>query len=200
MVKICCPFIIPYLVNIFNSCILEGYYPEAWKRAIITPIPKTATPTEAKHLRPISTLPCLSKVLKKILSFQINNHLEKCDILPPLQSGFRSGFGCTTAMLKVNDDILTACDNGKITVLVLLDLTKAFDSIDHTILEAIFVGFDCTSVQLIQSYLTGRFFATKIGDTLSESTAVVKGVLQGFILAPLLFIIYTNHIYIVTFF
>lgn len=103
-------------------------------------MPKINNPQEFKDLRPISILPVLSKVFEKIVAQQItthSTHLNKYNILPDAQSGFRRGYSCTTAFLNITDDILTAIDKGMLTVLVMLDYSKAFDTISHRTLLAI---------------------------------------------------------------
>lgn len=85
-------------------------------------------PSDFKDLRAIYILPFLSKVLKKVMPKQINDNLDKCSLLPDIQFGFRKGYTCTTALLKITDDILTATDKSLLTVLILLDFSRTFDT------------------------------------------------------------------------
>ena len=117
----CYPYILPYIVHIINSCIDTLTFPEAWKASFLLPIPKVSDPQELKDLRPISILPTLSKVLERVMDGQIREYCRLCGLLPPVQSGFRKNYSCTTALLKVTDDILEAADRGELTALVLLD-------------------------------------------------------------------------------
>lgn len=156
-------------------------------------ITKKSSPQSLSDLRPISLLPVLSKVFEKILSSQLVKHLNNYNILPPFQSGFRSGHSCETALLKISDDILSASDNGLATVLVLLDFTKAFDTVDHNLLGAIFhyVGLGTNAVKLLAGFLQSRSQSVKLEGDVSARVYLNSGVPQGSILAPLFFSIYT---------
>lgn len=195
MIKMCFPIIQYHLLNIINSCILEKYFPNEWKIAQVIPIPKCNKVEEYKDLRPISILPTFSKLLESILNAQLREYLGKNNILPVHQSGFRPQHSCTTALLHITDDILRANDEGKLTLLVLLDYSKAFDSIDHDIMAAIFhyLGLSRDSIQLLCSYLLNRIQSTKIDNTTSDPMQLTLGVPQGSILGPLLFCLYTTN-------
>ena len=97
LILLCCPFLIPYLRHIINVCIKKSYFPLYWKKSRVVPIPKIKNPSELSHLRSISILPVLSKVLEKVLEKQIQSFLNKNNILPEKQSGFRPGYSCSTA-------------------------------------------------------------------------------------------------------
>lgn len=192
----CCPCILPVIIHIVNSCIENGQFPGCWKTSHVLPLPKVSCPSELKHLRPISILPTLSKVIERILEDQIREHVLSCQILPAFQSGYRKDYSCTTALLKVTDDILEASDRGELTALILLDYSKAFDRLNHDLLLAVlaYVGFDESAQVLIRSYLTGRRQAVKLNGALSSMIGVPCGVPQGSILGPLLFSIYTSQL------
>lgn len=192
----CCPFILPVITHIVNVCIEKGAFPVIWKTSLVIPLPKVDNPKNFKHLRPISILPCLSKVIEKILEKQIRQHLQDSHILPVVQSGYRKNHSCTTALLHIVDDIVRGTDSGKLTALILLDYTKAFDRLDHKLLLTMlsYYGFGIESVELLKSYLTKRKQIVKMNDCLSEPCNVTCGVPQGSILGPLLFIIYTSEL------
>nr|CAI5828047.1 unnamed protein product [Callosobruchus analis] len=130
------------------------------------------------------------------MNFQIREHLDEYNVLPKTQSGFRPGHSCTTALLTVTDDIIRATDSGKSSILLLLDYSKAFDTLNHDLLISIlhFVGFSQDAVKLMKSYLFGRmqYVSTDRGN--SRKQTVFCGVPQGSILGPLLFSIYTCHL------
>lgn len=196
LLKMCCPHILPFVTHIVNSCIEKSVFPEAWKQAIVTPIPKITNPTSSGDLRPISILPALSKVLERLMEGQLRRHLNVCNILPVKQSGFRSMYSCGTALLNVTDDILRASDNGLITVLVLFDFSKAFDMLNHEILLALLchIGLDDHSVNLFRSYFSGRSQKVRINEKLSEALGLSSGVPQGSILGPMLYTLYTMYL------
>lgn len=134
--KLLCPFVLPVLAHLFNAIIDSQAFPVQWKTAIITPIPKTSNPIQPKDFRPISVLPAVSKVLEKILLNQITEHLDNPDapLLARNQSGYRKGFGTTTALAKVTHDIYSNLDSNRCTVMVLVDFSLAFNCVDHRLL------------------------------------------------------------------
>lgn len=137
LLKLCCPHIIPHITHIINFCLSNNVFPTIWKSAIITALAKKSNPTEYKDLRGISILPTLSKIIEKIMEQQLRDYLTLNNLLPIVQSGFRPGYSCTTALLNIMDDIITASDKGECTALVLLDFSRAFDTLNHEILLSI---------------------------------------------------------------
>lgn len=197
MLKYCCPHILPYITHLINCCLLENYFPNVWKTSMVTPLPKTNHPQDYKDLRPISILPPMSKILERVISIQIKDYLDKYDILPQMQSGFRKNHSCTTALSHILDDILEATDEDELTVLILLDYSKAFDCINHEILLAIlhYIGFHKNAVNLIRNYLKDRKQIVRLNNEISLEGILDRGVPQGSILGPLLFSIYTSQLY-----
>lgn len=194
MLLLCCPYILPYITHIVNFCLQNSVFPDSWKVGIIQPIPKCNNPEELKDLRPITILPTLSKVVERVVDQQLREHLSENKILPNVQSGFRAMHSCETALLHITDDILRGVDNKKITVLVLIDFSKAFDTINHQILLAIlhYIGLNEKCINFFHNYLENRIQRVKIGDSISTPLLVSKGVPQGSILAPTLYTLYTS--------
>lgn len=195
MILLCCPQILPYLTHIINHCLEFGVFPDNWKRAIIYPIPKIKNPFEFKDLRPISVLPTLSKLLERVVEQQIREHISQFDILPDIQSGFRKMHSCETALLGITDDIFRGTDQGLVTVLVLLDFSKAFDTLNHDMLLAIlkYFRFGQTTITFFQNYFENRYQSVKICQNLSSPLEISSGVPQGSILGPLLYTLYTSN-------
>lgn len=194
IIEYCCPTILPYLTHVMNYCVLHNIFPSTWKIGAVVPIAKIKDPKDYKDLRPITILPVLSKVFEKVIEKQIRAHLCRYHLFPENQSGFRPNHSCTTALLNVTDDLLRSHDQGKVSILTLLDFSKAFDTINHDILCAVLehMGFSQSSVTLLKNYLAQRMQYVRLNNSNSQLMAVTKGVPQGSILGPLLFVIYTS--------
>nr|CAH7750229.1 unnamed protein product [Callosobruchus chinensis] len=193
LILMCCPLIVPFLTHIVNHCLINGVFPDCWKVAVVLPIPKKNKPLEYKDLRPINILPVVSKILEKVAENQLRHHIMEYTLLPTSQSGFRPLHSCETALLNVTDDIFRALDAKKATVLVLLDFSKAFDTLNHDILIAILqsMGISNISLDFFRSYLSGRCQMVQIEGESSDVVNVSHGVPQGSVLGPLLFTLYT---------
>lgn len=196
MLKYCSPHIIQFIVHIINSCIEQNYFPNEWKVAIGRPLPKKPNPSTFSDLRIISILPTLSKIFEKILYNQIYQYCEILNLIPNSQSGFRKGYSTATAIANLMDDLFTSYDKGLVSVLVLLDFSKAFDTISHRLLCAKlkYYGFENSSLNLVISYLSNRWQTVCHNNTFSAKLEIFSGVPQGSILGPLFFIIYTADI------
>ena len=126
-----------------------GIVPDLFKQAIVKPLLKKQglDENDMRNFRPVSNLNFLSKILEKIVLCQIQQHLKANDMEEPFQSAYKSQHSTETALLKVSSDVLNEIDNKKVCVLVLLDLSAAFDTIDHEILlERLETSFFCYQV------------------------------------------------------
>lgn len=196
MLKYCSPFIDKYITHIINCCIEKSYFPVLWKNSLGIPIPKKSNPKDFSDIRVISLLPTISKIYEKFLYSQIYDYVTNNDLLSDCQCGFRPGRNTEISLATVTTDILTACDQGLSSALVLLDYSKAFDTINHELLCAKlkFYGFDEPALFLIWNYFLRRSQKILNNGAYSSSLDILSGVPQGSILGPLLFIVYTSDI------
>ena len=182
------------LAFIINQCLKYSIFPEKLKIAKITPIYKGGDSSFIQNYRPIAVLSTLSKVFEKIMYQQINNYFTSNNLFNKNQYGFRENHSTEYAAVELADKVFSQLDKRNIPLNVYLDLSKAFDSIDHSILleKLKYYGFTEKSIQLIQSYLYERKQCVEINHIKSEFLLNTRGVPQGSILGPLLFIIYVN--------
>ena len=151
----------PFVTELFRRSFTIGGFPAAFKVAFITPIVKKQglDAASTSSYRPISNLSVVSKLMERLVAKQIMDYLSIFGLLPPLQSGFRPHHSTATAVLRVLSDILLAVDRGDVASLVLLDLSAAFDTVDHAILlTRLQTTFGVNGIvhRWISSYLTGR--------------------------------------------
>ena len=195
MLKKCSQELAPILLHIINGSMLQGVFPAEMKTALVKPTikKKNADPDILKNYRPVSNLAVMSKLIEKIVLEQLNNHLHLNSLHCPVQSGYRANHSCETLMVRMADDILKEVQKNNIVIVVLLDLSAAFDTIDHTILLkklAKDFGIKDSALKWFSSYLSGRFFKVKVDDSLSDFLCLLFGVPQGSLLGPILFILY----------
>lgn len=200
IISLITPHLTPIITFLINKCLMSSKFPSLWKMANVIPVPKNNNPISHSDFRPISILCCMSKILEKIVNEQLNQHFLHSKALPSTQSGFRKAHSTTTALLNVTDDLLRARDEGKNSCLILLDFSKAFDTLNHSILltKLKFYGLSNSSLKFIESYLGGRSQRVLLPGEASQFVTTHRGVPQGSILGPLLFSIYTadfsNHL------
>ncbi len=192
------PALLPALTHIINTSLLTGIFPTAFKQARVTPLLKKPTLSTSllENYRPVSLLPFIAKTLEQVVFNQVSLFLSQNNKLDAKQSGFRSGHSTETALLSVTEDLRIAKADSKSSVLILLDLSAAFDTVNHQILLSTLSSLDITGIPLrwFESYLTGRSFRVAWGGEVSKANQLVTGVPQGSVLGPLLFSTYTTSL------
>ena len=196
VLKKCLDELLPTICDIVNHSITSGEVPAAFKEARLTPLIKKQSldPECLKNYRPVSNLSFLSKITERCVAKQLTQHLDSNNLHGDRQSAYRKNHSTETALTRVANDILQAMDAHGEVVLVLLDLTAAFDTIDHSILLQRLTdryGINGSALQWFQSYLSSRFQAVVIDGVQSEFSPLSDGVPQGSVLGPLCFSMYT---------
>ena len=180
-IKISSECISVVLSNIFNKCIQAGVFPSKLKVAKITPMHKGGYTFKATNYRPISVLPPFSKIFEKIIYKRLNKYFTRHNIPAKEQFGFREKHSTNHVLSDVTNKLQNYCDHKHFTFLILLDLSKAFHTIDHQIVlnKLQKYGIRGNFLQLLNDYLTNRKPIDYINNTYSRQQDVSSGVPQG---------------------
>jgi len=185
------------LQSIWNEEILKKLsFPSKLKLADVSPIHKKLETIKKGNYRPVSVLPVVSKIFERIMDKQTNAYMEK--YLSPYLCGYRKGYSCQHALLVMIERWKMSLDNkGGLAGGVLMDLSKAFDTINHKLLIAKLhaYGFDTSSLEIIYDYLSNRWQRTKIDTSFSTWSLILCGMPQGSVLGPKYFNLYINDLF-----
>ena len=190
-----CPILFSNLIShIANMVMITGKYPHKLKLGKIIPIYKKNNKMDPTNYRPISLLSVINKIIEKVLYKRLYEYFEKNKIIYRFQFGFRHSYSTTMALIEITDQLREQIENKNMTMGIYIDLTKAFDLVDHNMLitKLQSYGIRGPAINLIKSYLSHRSQYTKIDHTKSDIKKVSCGVPQGSVLGPLFFLIFVN--------
>jgi len=189
-------FVAPVVTGILNRSLESGVFPAVWKNGKVSALFKSGNRSECNNYRPITVLPTVSKILERAVHQQFYSYLTESNILTPKQIGFHPKLSTEVALAHFTDSILEKLNKGMLTGAVFLDLSKAFDTVNHDLLLAKLnrIGACKSVVQCFTSYLSNRFQLTTFGNVESTLLPVHVGVPLGSILGPLLFLVYINNL------
>lgn len=196
IIKKCAHLLSLPLTDICNTSLLSGKFPEIFKVAKVCPIHKKGEKHNVENYRPISLLSGFSKIIEKVMYNRLVSFLEFNNIFTNSQFGFRKGRGINDALVKFTESILNAIDKKEQSVGLFLDLSKAFDMVNHDILikKLQLYGIRGLAKDWFISYLSNRKQVVQIGSVRSKFASMPHGVPQGSILGPILFLLYINEL------
>ena len=196
LLKFLSPALIPSLTLIINQSLLTGIFPDQLKIAKVIPLYKKENPEIVDNYRPVSLLNAFSKVFERAAYNQLYNYFKTNNLFYKNQYGFRDLHSTELASLELIDRVLNDLDAKNNPITVFMDLSKAFDTLDHNILihKLKYYGVNGTALAWFSSYLTNRNQYVELNSVKSSLLPIKTGVPQGSILGPLLFLIYMNDI------
>ena len=194
--KMSAPIICKPLTKILNLSIKTNSYPDMLKKAKVSPIFKKGSRADINNYRTISVLPIINSIFERHISYCMTDFLETNKLLYKNQSGFRLSHSCQTALTKIIDNWLNALNVSETVGTVFLDLSKAFDLVNHKLLlhKLAAYKFSHNSLSWFESYLTNRTQEVHVSGKLSEPKLISPGVPQGSVLGPLPFLVYINDL------
>ena len=182
------------LTHILNICVTGGYFPNELKTGCITPIYKSGPKSDIKNYRPVCSLSPFSKIFERIIYNRMIEFIDQNNILSANQFGFRKGFSTESAIIQFINNVHNGLNKRNHTVAIFMDLSKAFDVLDHNILykKLEHYGFRGKFLDLLVSFISNRNYFVSANGFISDTKTVNIGVPQGSTLGPLLFLLYVN--------
>src|SRR5664279_4437542 len=199
LVKQVSSVIAPVITNMCNASFDQRVLPASQKKAITVPLLKKPTldSSDLNSFRPISNLSFVSKIVERVADSRFVEHVEKYSLFPVFQSAYRVHYSTETALVRLHNDMVSVIDNGEVGGLVLLDMSSAFDTVDHQVmLDVLHRRFDVRDAALdwFRSYFSDRTQVVPIGSSVSRERSLITGVPQGSAFGPRAYAVSYTHL------